>query len=437
MNLKNIVSRFRLGQERESAEYITEQVTTGIEFRGTNLIILIFAIFIASIGLNVNSTAVIIGAMLISPLMGPIIGLGYSLATYDSKLLKKSIKNYSFAIFTSLAASTIYFAISPLNEAHSELLARTTPSIYDVLIALFGGFAGIVATTSKKKGNVIPGVAIATALMPPLCTAGYGLATANWNYLFGALYLFTINSVFIAVATLLFSRILKFPVHENTTEEKIKRSNRWVTIIVLLTMLPSIYLGYNLVVQDQFTRAARDFIDSETELDNSYLLKSKIDPSDREITLIFGGKQLSKQQRERLKEKLNYFHIGDAKLFIKQGFKLDEEQEGLTRLEKYYSDIRKLEKINQGLLFVKDSLIKSQNYKTELNKRIFMELKAFAPKLSYLFITNKKYQKDSAVKNLYYVFLDTWKTKITKPELEEWLKTRLDADSVKLIIEHR
>jgi uncharacterized hydrophobic protein (TIGR00271 family) len=435
MSLFTILNRFRLGNEKESPEFVTEQVTSGIEFKGTNLIILIFAIFIASIGLNINSTAVIIGAMLISPLMGPIIGMGYALATYDFPLLRRSIKNYSFAVATSLVASTIYFAISPLNEAHSELLARTTPTIYDVLIALFGGFAGIVATSSKKKGNVIPGAAIATALMPPLCTAGYGIATANWNYLFGSIFLFTINTVFIALSTMLFSRFLKFPIHSHSTEAKIKRANRWVSIIVFLTVVPSIFLGYRLVVQDQFRRAATDFINSEAQLDNSYLLDHQIKPADKEIILIFGGKRLNDEQKKKLKEQLSFFHIDDAKLVIKQGFSFKEEGKEFSRLEKYHTDIRTLEKANQVLLLQYDSLNKAQQYRKELNERIYMEMKTFYPKLDYLFISEREFEKDSVKQKVYYVFLNDWKSKISQKQIRHWLKRRLSTDSVYLVIE--
>ena len=178
--------------EMETIDYISKNV----EFKGANLWILIFAILVASVGLNVNSTAVIIGAMLISPLMGPIMGVGLAAGINDFELLKKSLKNLGIAIAISIITSTIYFSFTPLNDAQSELLARTEPSIWDVLIALFGGLAGIVAGSRKEKSNAIPGVAIATALMPPLCTAGYGLATGNVYYFFGAFYLFFINSVF-------------------------------------------------------------------------------------------------------------------------------------------------------------------------------------------------------------------------------------------------
>ena len=208
---------FNLRSEMEGFDEIHEDIEKGIVFKGTNLWILMFAIVVASVGLNVNSTAVIIGAMLISPLMGPINGIGYSLATYDFELFRKALKNFLFAVGVGLFTSTVYFVISPINQAHSELLARTSPTIYDVLIAFFGGLAGIVAMSSKMKGNVIPGVAIATALMPPLCTAGYGLATLQFNFFFGAFYLFTINTVFIAFASLLVCQYLNFLLFYNYT----------------------------------------------------------------------------------------------------------------------------------------------------------------------------------------------------------------------------
>ena len=193
--LVTIRKYFSIKQDIDSFDNIHETIIKGIKFKGTNLIVLVFAILIASLGLNINSTAVIIGAMLISPLMGPIIGIGFGASTYNPVLIKEAIKNYLFATFVSLLTSTIYFLVSPIDDAQSELLARTTPNIYDVLIALFGGFAGITAITSKFKGNILPGVAIATALMPPLCTAGYGFATWQLTFSLGALYLYFINTV--------------------------------------------------------------------------------------------------------------------------------------------------------------------------------------------------------------------------------------------------
>ena len=205
---KRVKAYFNLLNDREDEQQVIEQVSAGVVFRGTNLWILMFAILIASLGLNVNSTAVIIGAMLVSPLMGPIIGMGLAVGIGDYDLLRRALKNYGVATLISIVTATVYFVISPLGEARSELLARTSPTLFDVLIAFCGGAAGVLALTTKSKGQVIPGVAIATALMPPLCTAGYGLATAQWSYFFGAFYLFFINTVFIATATFLGVKLL-------------------------------------------------------------------------------------------------------------------------------------------------------------------------------------------------------------------------------------
>ena len=205
-----------------------QSIRDGISFRGTNMLILIFAIFIASLGLNTNSTAVIIGAMLISPLMGPIIGVGLGIGIHDFELLTRSLRNLAMAAIFSVATSTVYFLISPVGTGHSELLARTSPTIYDVLIGFFGGAAGIVAIGSKSKGNVIPGVAIATALMPPLCTVGYGLATWQLHYFFGALYLFLINSIFIGLATFIGIKLMKFQPAPSSDPQRIKKVMRMV-----------------------------------------------------------------------------------------------------------------------------------------------------------------------------------------------------------------
>lgn len=202
---------FDLNLDKENDFRTIETIKADVDFRGTKLWILICAIFIASLGLNVNSTAVIIGAMLISPLMGPIIGFGLSLGISDLVLMRRSLRNYGVSTLISIITATLFFLLSPLSHAQSELLARTQPTFYDVLIAFVGGFAGILAGASKNKGNVLPGVAIATALMPPLCTAGFGLATANWNFFFGAFYLYIINSVFIAIATFVLVRMMRFP----------------------------------------------------------------------------------------------------------------------------------------------------------------------------------------------------------------------------------
>ena len=201
---------FNLMPDKDDEQVIIEQINSGVSFRGATLWVLIFAIFMASLGLNVNSTAVIIGAMLISPLMGPIIGMGLAVGINDLDLLKRAAKSFGVATLISVLTAMVYFFLSPLGEARSELLARTSPTLYDVFIAFCGGAAGIIALCTRGKGNVIPGVSIATALMPPLCTAGYGLATGHFLYFLGAFYLFFINSVFIALATYCGVRLMHF-----------------------------------------------------------------------------------------------------------------------------------------------------------------------------------------------------------------------------------
>lgn len=327
MSSKNIIIRqFEMFNEKEEYDVVIDSLEKAVPFRGTNLWVLIFAILIASLGLNVNSTAVIIGAMLISPLMGPIMGIGLSLGINDLDLLRKSAWNYGFATIVGLITSTVYFLISPLNEAHSEILARTQPTIYDVLIAFFGGLAGVVASTSKLKGNVIPGVAIATALMPPLCTAGYGLATGTWNYFFGAFYLYLINGVFIALATWLTIKVLNFPVRHLLDVKAESRASRLIWLVTMLTILPSIYLGYVFIQADRFEQKADQFIANETKLPNEYLLNRKVDPHKKIVDLTFGGAKLTEEQLDTLQMKFEkYLFPEGSELVIHQGFAyLDE-----------------------------------------------------------------------------------------------------------------
>lgn len=257
------VRNFDVRQDKEDELETIDTISKGIEFKGTNLWVLIFATFIASLGLNTNSTAVIIGAMLISPLMGPIMGFGVGLGISDFDMIKRSFRNFATATIFSVITSSFYFMISPISEAQSELLARTQPTVYDVLIAFFGGLAGIIASSTKSKGNVIPGVAIATALMPPLCTAGYGIATGNLYYFFGAFYLFFINTVFISVATYLVVRVLKYPKKVFLDKAREKTVHRYVGIIVFFTLVPSLFLSYNLIRTSYFNDRVTRYINQE------------------------------------------------------------------------------------------------------------------------------------------------------------------------------
>ncbi len=307
-------------------EVIRKEIADAASFRGVNLWILIIAIFVASLGLNLNSTAVVIGAMLISPLMGPIIGLGLGASINDLSLLKTAAKNFLFATGASLLTSTIYFLVTPLDDAHAELLARTSPNFYDVLIALFGGMAGAVSMTSRNKGNVLAGVAIATALMPPLCTVGYGIATGQPKFMLGALYLYMINAVFIAVATYVFARLIKFPKVRLPDKKVERRSNQVILALTILTLVPSVYLAYRLVIEQRFKQNAGRFIQQEFNEEGLFILRREIDPSARKISLYLGGNPIDSTLEARLKSEMTKYKIGDASLILRQGVFRQENQ---------------------------------------------------------------------------------------------------------------
>lgn len=256
MTVKEILKdAFSLKNDTAEQEEIRVRLVEGGQVTGTNMCVLMLAIFIASIGLNMNSTAVIIGAMLISPLMGSILSAAYGTATVDMHLFRKSIIGLLFQIVVCLFTSTMYFLISPISTTTSELLARTQPTIWDVLIALFGGLAGIIGVTRKEKSNVIPGVAIATALMPPLCTCGYGIATGQWKFFFGAGYLFLVNSYFIFLSAAVILLILKVPKKKKLTDEQWKRLKKGIARNTIIMVLPSIIVAYGMV---QSTNAKKE-----------------------------------------------------------------------------------------------------------------------------------------------------------------------------------
>lgn len=435
--MSSFFEKFSLEREKEDLQTVIRNIDNGVVFRGTNLWILIFAIFVASLGLNVNSTAVIIGAMLISPLMGPIMGIGLGMGINDLALLKKAIINFSIATGVALTTSTLFFLLSPLNDAHSEILARTTPTIYDVLIALFGGFAGIIAISSKQKGNVLPGVAIATALMPPLCTAGYGIATLQFNFFYGAFYLFIINTVFIALATFIIVRLLHFPYRhlENKRAERI--AQRIIFIVVIVTLLPSIYFGYDMVKQDRFIKNANLFIVSEAHFPNDYLLNRKIDAKNKKITLVFGGKEILPAEIEILKKELSKYGIPDASLEIKQGFaylaetKDNDKSEQLTQLTQALAIKEEQEKTFQHQI---DSIEKQGI----LSKQVFDEIKAQYPALKTAIVQPSVILGDSLVNRKTTVILLSVLPGLSATEkikLEKWLKIRLNQQNINLIFQ--
>lgn len=435
--MNNFFDKFKLNAEKEELQTVVSNIDTGVVFRGTNLWVLIFAIFVASLGLNVNSTAVIIGAMLISPLMGPIMGIGLGIGINDVALLRKAVYNYSIATGVALTTSTIFFLISPLDDAHSEILARTSPNIYDVLIALFGGFAGILATSSKQKGNVIPGVAIATALMPPLCTAGYGLATWQFSYFIGAFYLYIINTVFIALATFIIVRFLHFPYKHLQTKRADQIAQRIIWFVVLATFLPSVYFGYDMIQQNKFIKNANRFIANEAHFPNDYLLNKKIDAKNNSITLVFGGKEIAPEEIAQLKTELKKYSLSNALLEVKQGFAyLSENKTNIQNDELTQMTVALAEKVKQEKLiqFKMDSIDDLE----KLKRQVYAELKAQYPNLKNAVIQPSFVLSDSAAAVPTYLVLlsmSSYLPKKQKIKIENWLKIRLKENNIKLILQ--
>ena len=327
MNIKETLERawvyFNLMPDKEDEEAVVRQISSGVSFRGANLWVLIFAILIASLGLNVNSTAVIIGAMLISPLMGPIIGMGLALGTYDLALLGRAAKNFGIATLISILTATIYFLLSPFSEVQSELLARTSPTLYDVLIAFCGGAAGIIAICTDGKGNVIPGVAIATALMPPLCTAGFGLATGNLHFFFGAFYLFLINTIFIALATWGGVRLLRFRQHEHLSPERMRQARRIVPFVILVILIPAAFTTVHTVRESIFERNVNRFIKGELTQTGTQIIQSSVDKETKKLRVVAVGRAIDEASTAEARRRMEHYSLGRYDLSIIQGAQTD------------------------------------------------------------------------------------------------------------------
>ncbi|MFI3248438.1 MAG: TIGR00341 family protein [Rikenellaceae bacterium] len=341
-----LVERFDLTEDQAPQEEVEQNIRRNIDFKGTNLWILMFAIVVASVGLNVNSTAVIIGAMLISPLMGPIMGVGLSLSISDFDLLKRSLRNLLFAVVVSLVVSSLYFIISPLTIAQSELLARTSPTIWDVLIATFGGLTGIVAQSRKDRSTpVIPGVAIATALMPPICTAGFGIAAGDWQYFLGALYLFSINAVFIALSGFVVARfVMKFKAHKMCNSRETNRVNRAMAVVAIVMIVPSAIMAYSIVQKTIFETNAKNYIDKVFVFDECEAINSTItyDPNGEgnKIEVVMVGEALSNDAIHMATNQLPLFSLDDTKLIVRQANKDDKvDNETFSKLLKSNAEI--------------------------------------------------------------------------------------------------
>lgn len=433
-----------LRKDRDNELATVESIRKGVEFKGANLWILIFATFMASLGLNVNSTAVIIGAMLISPLMGPIMGIGLSVGLNDFELMKRSLKSFLITTAFSVATSTFFFLISPVAEGQSELLARTSPTIYDVFIALLGGLAGVVAISTKEKGNVIPGVAIATALMPPLCTAGYGLATGNLIYFLGAFYLYFINSVFISLATFLGVRVMHFQHKVFLDKEREKKVRKYIVAIAVLTMCPAIYLTIDIIRNSLFESAANRFVAEQLSFDNTQVLDKKIQFSgkENEIRVVLIGKEIPEESLALARAKMKNYKLNNTKLTVLQGVKNDSVNVSSIRalvMEDFYknSEQRLIEQEHK-ITTLKQDLEKYKSFDA-LGQAIIPELKVLYPSVKTLSIAHTLEMSIDSVRadtvTLAVLGFEKKPSTREKEKIAAWLKARTKAKKLRLIAE--
>lgn len=428
--MSKILRFFDLHNGEDKKETVLESVVSNISFRGANAWILACAIVIASIGLNVNSTAVIIGAMLISPLMGPIVGAGFALGTFDFALLQKSIKNLLIATGISLLVSFLYFSLSPFKEAQSELLARTSPNIYDVLIAFFGGLVGVIATTRVNKGNPIPGVAIATALMPPLCTAGYGLAIGNISYFAGALYLYIINCVFICLATFVIVKYLRYPKMHYVDTQKEKRISQSITIITLILVLPSLYFAYRLLKERKYTYKVHDFVQQElTEKGYTVIYERLLqNTSPKRLELAFLAKKFSESEIKTLERSMKTFGIENTDLIIRQD-SLDLRSSILNEINQSNTSVNEKDLTIRAL---NNRLAKYDMMDDKLRSNmtiLFPEINNYS-----IGIQNQYVTQDSLAKYIAFIYSTTEAlTEEQDNKLQQWMKSQFPQDSLEFI----
>lgn len=426
-----------------------DAIIKDIPFRGHTAWILIFSIIVASVGLNVSSTAVVIGAMLISPLMGPIVGLGFSVAINDVDTLRRSIINLAVMVGLSLITAFLYFKLSPLTELTPELEARTYPTILDVLVAIFGGLALIIAKT--KKGTiitVISGVAIATALMPPLCTAGYGLAVWNLSYFGGAMYLFTINTIFIALATFLVSKLLKFPLVRYANSVRRKRIAQIASTIAIIVIIPSVYLFYNLLKESYFNQDAKRFVEEElmvyrdSRIQKSasvFNYNSGVNP---EIEVSFLGREIPASVIKLWEDKLNsHPRLTGTKLLILQ----NENSENFDQM-KYLMELKRRDSLeiierDKEIKFLQNEVKRISNSKRSIAfEEVAQEIRINYPEVSqvsYADVISTDFNQLDTIPNFYLQWsgeLTEEQSNKSKKKLEDWLAFKLKQDRVEVRI---
>lgn len=431
--------RFSLDEDKAHRDEVVASITKGVEFRGVNLWVLIFATMIASLGLNINSAAVIIGAMLVSPIMGPIMGVGLALGINDFDLLKRSLRNLSLMFIVAIVTSTLYFFVSPLSANSSELLARTTPSIYDVLIALFGGLAGMVAQTRQDRtSTVIPGVAIATALIPPLCTAGFGIATGQPRFFLGAFYLFFINSVFIALATYLVVRFLKYQKKvfiDPARERAVKRS---MLIISLVTFVPSVVIGVQMVRVSVFEAMADKYVGRVFDFPHTRVIEANMqyarhgEPSRIELLLV--GEPLDEAVIDNARAQLPGYGLDKTELIVRQASSADKVD--VVSLQQSYAEL--LEEKNLRIERMNALLDRYKVTNVEVED-ISREAGAMMHNIATISLTKGiTFGADGTPRDTSVVCVvrpvDPADT-IDRATLSRWLRIRTKADNLKLFVE--
>ncbi len=434
---------FNILPDKDNEEETIRNISKGASFHGASLWILVFAIFIASLGLNVNSTAVIIGAMLISPLMGPIIGMGLAVGINDFDLLKRSAKNYLVATIISVATATLYFLLTPLDEAQSELLARTSPTLYDVLIALCGGAAGIVALATKDKGNVLPGVAIATALMPPFCTAGCGLASGSIMYFLGAFNLFFINTVFISLATYIGVRMMKFQEKQFVDKARQSKVKRYIIAVTAATMIPAGIMTVNIVGKSLFMTNVNRFVKEQLEVDGTRIVSYEANRDSLMLKVVAVGREISDSALKTAMAQLRNYKMDGYRLEVIQGTKSDSVMMLTNRL----SSIRTTNDNYAALLNqemqksarLQERLKTYTNYEA-LTPSIAKEIRALFPSVTSISLSNSlQVSTDSLMRQRRATAIIGTTGKLTSQDyrkMKAWLSTRIDADTLQLITLH-
>lgn len=420
----------------------SDSIKKNIYFRGPNVYILACAIIIASVGLNVNSIPVIIGAMLISPVMGPILGFGFGLGIRDNRLVKDSLLNFAVMVSISIVVSALYFILSPLTlEKPTELLARTNPTIYDVLIALFGGFAGIFEISRKEKGTVLSGVAIATALMPPLCTVGYGLSVMNWHYILGALYLFVINSIFIALATFATVKYLHYPVTESTTDKRLQMTRTTAAIVLVAIIVPSVISAVNIIRESNFRIHAKGVVDENRSIGQGFIYDYKIDIDCKPpvIELYMAGQKLDSKNKEKIYASAEKYGIGRSQIHFHEDAarQRDVLSESQVIKDIYEHSDMQIQVLNDTITSLRGQLEKARSEKLPVED-IFRELSVQYPEIVGLSLTSGfKVSNDNTSEGNSIVALVDAATELddeTVSRIKSWLKVRLDAGAVDVII---